>query len=73
MRWAPKPEKLPLPPSFPEDLPVPFLQVNPEDPTQMLTATFTPSSGIVQSTYWRKINPRLELASELQLLLTPGK
>lgn len=72
LRWAPEPKKLPLPPSFPEDLPVPFLQVNPSDPTEVFTNTFSPSSGIFQSTYWRKVNPRLEIASELQLLMTPG-
>ena len=71
VRYAPTPVELPLPPSFPADLPVPFLHVNPKDPTSVLTATFTPSSGIIQSTFWRRINPRLELATELQMLATP--
>jgi mitochondrial import receptor subunit TOM40 len=72
MRWAPPASKLEPPPSFPADLPVPFLHVNPSDPTEIFTSSFSPSSGVLQSTYWRKINPRFELATELQLLMTPG-
>lgn len=72
VRWAPPPAKLSPPPSFPADLAVPFLHVNPRDPTQVLTSTWAPSSGVLQTTYWRRINPRLEVSSELQLLMTPA-
>ena len=72
IRYAPAPAKLEPPPSFPADLPVPFLHVDPKDPTQIFTSTYSPNSGVLQSTYWRKINPRLEMASELQMLMTPA-
>lgn len=70
IRWAPPPSPLPLPPSVPEGTPSPFMPVSPKDPTQVFTATWAPGSGLLHSTYWRRLNQRLEVVAELQMLLT---
>jgi len=71
-RYAPIPTSpLPLPPSLPAGMPSPYMPVNPSDPTQILTTTYSPSTGLIHASYWRRLNQRLEVASELQLLITP--
>ena len=72
-KWAPRPTApLPNPPSLPAGVPSPYAPVNPLDPHQSLTATLNPASGLLHSSYWRRINSRLELAAEVQLLATPS-
>ena len=46
--------------------------VNPSDPTQVFTTTITPAAGLIHSTFWQKVNPRLEVGAECQLLMTLG-
>ena len=70
LRWAPAPSALPVPPIVPEGVSSPFMPVNPKDPTQVFTATWAPASGLLHSTYWRRLNQRLEVVAELQMLLT---
>ncbi|OAJ44581.1 hypothetical protein, variant [Batrachochytrium dendrobatidis JEL423] len=71
-RYAPPPSVLPTPLSVPPGAPSPYMPINPKDPTQVFTATWMPSVGVFSSTYWRRINQRLEVGSELQLLMTPS-
>ncbi|KAJ3313932.1 translocase of outer mitochondrial membrane [Blyttiomyces sp. JEL0837] len=71
-RWAPPASPLPPPSSLPPGFPSPYMPVNPVDPTQSFTATYTPSQGIVHASYWRRLNQRLEVAAEVQMLITPG-
>jgi mitochondrial import receptor subunit TOM40 len=44
------------------------MPVNPKDPSEALTVSVSPSSGLIQTSYWRKINQRLDVATEVQLL-----
>ncbi|KAJ3044665.1 translocase of outer mitochondrial membrane [Rhizophlyctis rosea] len=50
----------------------PFPPVNPRDPTQVFTTTFAPASGLLHTTYWRRLNQRLEVCAELQALISKG-
>ncbi|KAH9269514.1 hypothetical protein BASA83_008464 [Batrachochytrium salamandrivorans] len=72
MRYAPPPSELPTPLAIPAGTPSPFMPVNPKDPTQVFTTTWMPNVGVLNATYWRRINQRLEVGSELQLLMTPA-
>jgi mitochondrial import receptor subunit TOM40 len=53
-------------------MPSPFPMIPPKDPTQSLTVSVSPSSGMTQATYWKRLNQRLDVAAELQALTTPG-
>ncbi|KAI8996090.1 eukaryotic porin-domain-containing protein [Gaertneriomyces semiglobifer] len=70
MRYAPAPTPVPPPTTLPAGMPSPFPPVDPKAPTQIFTTTFSPSTGLLHSSYWRRLNQRLEVFSELQLLLT---
>ncbi|KAJ3124458.1 translocase of outer mitochondrial membrane [Nowakowskiella sp. JEL0407] len=72
VRWAPPPETLLPPPGFPEGMPSPYYPINPKDFTQVLATTYQPSTGLLHSSYWRKLNQRLEVGAEVQALITPG-
>ncbi|KAJ3039049.1 translocase of outer mitochondrial membrane [Rhizophlyctis rosea] len=72
LRYAPPPATLPNPTTIPTGMQSPFPPVNPRDPTQVFTTTFAPSSGLLHSTYWRRLNQRLEVSAELQALLSKG-
>ncbi|KAI8803056.1 eukaryotic porin/Tom40 [Cladochytrium replicatum] len=63
------------PPAVPPSVPSPFNMIrpsNPADPTEVLAASFTPAAGLWIASYWRRINQRLEVAAELQMLATAG-
>lgn len=68
-KWSPPSQPLAAPSSLPPGFPSPFPPVNPKDSTEVLTATYTPSNGLVHASYWRKINQRLEVGTEAQLLV----
>ncbi|TPX31497.1 hypothetical protein SmJEL517_g05192 [Synchytrium microbalum] len=73
IRYAPLPTSaVPPPPVLPAGFPSPYQPVNPNDPTEVLTATYQPSNGLLHTSYYKKINQRLEVAAELQLLITMG-
>eukprot|EP00842_Homolaphlyctis_polyrhiza_P006018 jgi/Hompol1/6417/HPOL_004041-RA len=72
LRWCPPPSALPTPTILPPGVPSPYQPVNPKDPTQIFALTWSPEAGFLNSTYWRRINQRLELGTELQMLLTPA-
>lgn len=75
MRWAPEPSSstpLPLPPTLTEGTQSPYMPISPTDPVQVFTTTWSPSSGMLHSSYWRRLNQRLEFVTELQMLLTPS-
>ncbi len=57
---------LDLPPSVPS----PFPPVNPKDPTQIYTSTFTPATGLLHLSYYRRLNTRHECSLSLQTLTT---
>ncbi|KAI9093823.1 eukaryotic porin-domain-containing protein [Phlyctochytrium arcticum] len=70
-RYAPPPcAPLPPPSTVPLGMPSPFPPADPKAPTQVLTSTFQPGSGLLHTTYWRRLNQRLEVFTELQLLMT---
>ncbi|KAJ1539367.1 translocase of outer mitochondrial membrane [Cladochytrium tenue] len=64
---------LPAPSNMPPGFPSPYMPVNPRDPVQVLSATFSPTQGMLHGSYWRRINQRLEVATEVQMLLTPAR
>ncbi|KAJ3287789.1 translocase of outer mitochondrial membrane [Borealophlyctis nickersoniae] len=68
MRYAPPPSELPQPTTVPAGMQSPFPPVHPKDPTQVFTATLAPSSGLLHASYWRRLNQRLEVSAEAQLL-----
>ncbi|KAJ3257712.1 translocase of outer mitochondrial membrane [Boothiomyces macroporosus] len=71
-RYAPPPSALPLPTTLPAgSTESPYQPVNPKDPTEIFTATYVPAAGMLHSSYWRKLNQRLEVGTEIQCLLTP--
>ncbi|KAI9326663.1 eukaryotic porin-domain-containing protein [Zopfochytrium polystomum] len=73
-RWAPAPSgPLPLPTNLPAGFPSPYMPINPRDPVQVFSATYSPTQGIVHGSYWRRVNQRLELAAEIQMLVTGAK
>ncbi|KAI8910433.1 eukaryotic porin-domain-containing protein [Gorgonomyces haynaldii] len=72
LRYAPPAQPLPKPSSYPPDLDVPFPHFNPKHATQVFTTQWQPAQGLLHSTYWRRLNPRLEVGTELQLLMTPA-
>ena len=51
-------------------MPSPYPVPNPADPTQLLTASFAPSNGMLHASYWKRVNHRLEVAGDLQSLTT---
>ncbi|RKO90402.1 eukaryotic porin/Tom40 [Blyttiomyces helicus] len=68
-RYAPAPTgPLPPPSTIPIGSPSPFPPVNPTDPHEIITATYSPTTSLLHTTYWRRLNQRLEVAAELQLL-----
>ncbi|KAJ3417399.1 translocase of outer mitochondrial membrane [Chytridiales sp. JEL 0842] len=71
-RWSPPAEPLPSPSSLPAGMPSPYMPINPVDPTQVFTTSYSPSTGIIHSSYWRRLNQRLEVATEVQMLIVPG-
>jgi len=71
-RYIPTPSKLEAPSTLPAGMQSPFPPLNPSDPTQIFTASFSPSSGMLHTSYWKKLNSRLEVAAELQTLSTTG-
>ncbi|KAI8918780.1 eukaryotic porin-domain-containing protein [Entophlyctis helioformis] len=71
IRYAPPPAVLPAPAVLPPGFPSPYMPVNPKDSTQVFTTTWAPATGLLNSTYWRRLNQRLEVGAELQMLLTP--
>ncbi|KAJ3371327.1 hypothetical protein HDU91_005354 [Kappamyces sp. JEL0680] len=73
LRWAPPPtSELPAPSTLPPGAPSPYMPLNPKDPHQVFTTTWAPGSGMLHSSYWRRLNQRLEMVAELQMLLTPA-
>jgi mitochondrial import receptor subunit TOM40 len=71
-RWSPPAAPLPAPSSLPPGFPSPYMPINPADSTQAFTTTYSPSTGIIHSSYWRRLNQRLEVATEVQLLVVPA-
>ena len=49
------------------------MPVNPKDPSESFTVTVSPNTGLIHSSYWRKINQRVEIATEVQLLAEQGR
>lgn len=73
LKYAPRPsEPIPAPPVLPSGMPSPYMPVNPKDPGQVFTTSYSPSTGLIHSTYWRRLNQRLEMATEAQLLVSGG-
>ncbi|KAI9209842.1 eukaryotic porin/Tom40 [Polychytrium aggregatum] len=72
LRYAPPASELPAPTSLPPGMPSPYMPINPNDPTQVFTTTFSPSTGMLHASYWRRLNQRLEVAAETQMLMTPA-
>ncbi|KAI8826623.1 eukaryotic porin-domain-containing protein [Fimicolochytrium jonesii] len=71
-KYAPAPTSpVPPPATLPPGMPSPFPPVDPKAPSQVFTATYSPATGLLHSSYWRRLSQRLEVCSELQLLLTP--
>ena len=64
---------LPAPTTIPQGMASPFPPVNPTDPTEIFTTSFSPSSGMLQASFWKKLNSRLDVAAELQTLTTPNR
>ncbi|KAJ3212658.1 translocase of outer mitochondrial membrane [Dinochytrium kinnereticum] len=71
VRYAPPPSTLPAPSTIPPGAGSPFMTPNPKDPTQIFAATLS-STGLFHGSYWRRLNQRLEVGTELQLLTTPA-
>ncbi|KAJ3228156.1 translocase of outer mitochondrial membrane [Clydaea vesicula] len=71
-RYIPNPVELPIPSTVPLGSTSPFPLVNPLDPTEIYTASFSPNSGMLHCSYFKKVNQRLDVCCELQSLLTPG-
>ncbi|KAJ3145086.1 translocase of outer mitochondrial membrane [Geranomyces michiganensis] len=72
LRYAPAPTVPVAPPAnLPLGMPSPFPPVDPKAPSQVFTTVYSPGTGLVHSSYWRRINQRLEVCAEMQLLLTP--
>ncbi|KAJ1547924.1 translocase of outer mitochondrial membrane [Nowakowskiella sp. JEL0078] len=72
VRWAPPATPLEPPPGIPAGIQPAYFPVNPKDFTQVLTTTYQPQTGLLHSSYWRKLNQRLEIGGELQALITGG-
>lgn len=72
VKYAPPPKELPAPALLPPGFPSPYMPVNPKDSTEVFCTTWSPATGLLNSSYWRRINQRLEIGSELQMLLTPS-
>jgi mitochondrial import receptor subunit TOM40 len=72
LRYAPEPETLPLPSSIPVGAPSPYMPVNPREPTQVFTATYQPAHSMIHLSYWRRLNQRLEVATDVQMLVEPS-
>ncbi|KAI8850501.1 eukaryotic porin-domain-containing protein [Chytridium lagenaria] len=71
VRYAPPPSVLPSPSTVPAGSPSPFMTPNPRDPTQIFSATLS-NTGLLHASYWRRLNQRLEIGTELQMLATPA-
>ncbi|KAJ3105233.1 translocase of outer mitochondrial membrane [Phlyctochytrium bullatum] len=71
LRYAPPPSPLPAPSTLPPGAPNIFPTPNPKDPTQIYSMTLS-SMGLLHASYWRRLNQRLEVGTELQVLATPG-
>ncbi|KAJ3139080.1 translocase of outer mitochondrial membrane [Physocladia obscura] len=71
-KWAPvSATPVPSPSSLPPGFPSPYMPVNPADSQQVLAATYAVSQGVLQASYWRRLNQRLEVAADIQMLITP--
>lgn len=71
-RYAPVSDvALPQPPALPAGVASPFPQPPVSEPQEAWTAMYTPNSGLLHASYWRRLNTRLELATECQALITP--
>lgn len=71
LRYAPLPSKpLPPVPALPAGMPSPYHPVSPYEPQETFAATWQPSSGIAQLSFYKKVNQRLEVGSELQFFAT---
>lgn len=73
IRYSPPPTELKNPPVIPAGAPSPFPPQKMSDPTRVFAASISPGTGLLHSSYWQRINTRLEVVSELQVLLTPGQ
>ncbi|KAJ3409909.1 hypothetical protein CcCBS67573_g01147 [Chytriomyces confervae] len=73
VKWAPSsPGPVPAPPSLPAGFPSPYMPTNPADPHQVFAASYALSQGVAQASYWRRLNQRLEVAADVQMLITPN-
>ncbi|KAI8904509.1 eukaryotic porin-domain-containing protein [Powellomyces hirtus] len=70
LRYAPAPTPVPPPSTLPMGMPSPFPPVDPKAPTQVFTSVYSPGTGLLHSSYWRRVSQRLEVCAELQLLMT---
>jgi mitochondrial import receptor subunit TOM40 len=66
-------EELPKPLSLPPGAPSPYMPINPSDPTSVFTMTYTPASAMLHSSFWKRINQRFEVVSEVQMLIQPNQ
>ena len=64
--------ELPLPLSLPPGAQSPYMPINAEDPIDLFTITWQPASNILHTSYWKRLNQRLEVGCDLQMLLTPS-
>jgi len=61
-----------LPPAIPQNLAHAYPPVYANETPSVLTGSYSPSNGLIHTSYYQRINSRLELATELQMLVTPG-
>ncbi|KAI9334278.1 eukaryotic porin-domain-containing protein [Obelidium mucronatum] len=72
VKYAPKPTSpVPPPSSLPPGFPSPYMPINPSDPAEVFAATYALSQGVLQASYWKRLNQRLEVAADVQMLVTP--
>ncbi|KAJ3029490.1 UNVERIFIED_CONTAM: translocase of outer mitochondrial membrane [Siphonaria sp. JEL0065] len=72
VKYAPKPTSPIQPPSsLPPGFPSPYMPINPSDPSEVFAATYALSQGVLQASYWKRLNQRLEVAADVQMLITP--
>ncbi|KAJ3065065.1 translocase of outer mitochondrial membrane [Podochytrium sp. JEL0797] len=71
VKYAPKCAPVPPPSSLPAGFPSPYMPINPADPSEVFAATYAVSQGVLQASYWKKLNQRLEVAADVQMLITP--
>ncbi|KAJ3023517.1 translocase of outer mitochondrial membrane [Thoreauomyces humboldtii] len=70
-RYAPESTSpVPPPSTLPMGMPSPFPPVDPKAASQVFTSIYSPATGLLHSSYWRRVSQRLEVCAELQLLMT---